>query len=406
MFAAILRRCLYVFLSLHFIACGVPHDSSQDAPVILPRTKAIILVPGFKGSVLSDAQTKDTVWIDLSNALWGNKSLAISLPDISLKKPGREVFVDGVLDTIPILWGLFSYNAYGNAIRKIEAIDFDDTQLYTFAYDWRRDLSESAKELSKFVTQVHANGQNDITLIGHSMGGLIAAYYIRYGDQTLETSKENWEGAARVNRVVFSGTPFRGAATIFNDMQQGINAGINSSLLSSEALSTFPACYQLLPGVNEITLVDEKNNPLPHVMHDGNAWSKNGWGLLRESEDLSSEEIVKRTEYTKRELDRAALFSKKITDDTVEAKLFHHIPILNLAGKGKDTIAKIHVSAEQKRELFYDDGDSVVPITSSRLPKAFYELGDVDEKELVADHGSILSSDESVGAIKEFLGSK
>ena len=90
-------------------------------------------------------------------------------------------------------------------------------------------------------------GKKDISIVAHSMGGLIVSYYLRYGTQDIESAVENWKGAEDLQRVVLAGVPFLGVMNSFRNMNFGVTVGWNSSLLSSEAYASFPASYYTLP---------------------------------------------------------------------------------------------------------------------------------------------------------------
>ena len=76
------------------------------------------------------------------------------------------------------------------------AIDYgeDHYTCFQFDYDWRRDIVESAQRLHAFVLKKRRYVQEEIRkrfivsdadvrfdLVAHSMGGLVARYYLRYG---------------------------------------------------------------------------------------------------------------------------------------------------------------------------------------------------------------------------------
>ena len=46
--------------------------------------------------------------------------------------------------------------------------------LYTFPYDWRVDLFETARMLADKLDQIYQTGAKQITIVAHSMGGLVA----------------------------------------------------------------------------------------------------------------------------------------------------------------------------------------------------------------------------------------
>ncbi len=77
-----------------------------------------------------------------------------------------------------------------------------DTDLFIFAYDWRKPLSVLADRLKNFIDTNIPPGEK-VNIVGHSMGGLVARAYA----QTNGTSK--------VNKIVTIGTPNMGVTKAY-----------------------------------------------------------------------------------------------------------------------------------------------------------------------------------------------
>lgn len=83
----------------------------------------------------------------------------------------------------------------------------DPPTLFTFAYDWRKSISITAQGLADLldhVVRAHREAV-ELSLIGHSMGGLVCRYYLESGDFSARPA------FARVRRLITLGTPHRGA---------------------------------------------------------------------------------------------------------------------------------------------------------------------------------------------------
>jgi len=125
--------------------------------------------------------------------------------------------------------------------------DDEVTPVFPFEYDWRQDCTLTADLLDRFVDEVIARTKllphyrdEDfrVDLVGHSMGGLIIADYLkRYGHK------------GKVRRVVSIGTPFQGAvdAVLKLIIGKGHLTGENPRDRERVAARTIPALYQLLP---------------------------------------------------------------------------------------------------------------------------------------------------------------
>lgn len=121
------------------------------------------------------------------------------------------------------------------------------TPVFGFAYDWRQDCTRSADLLDEFVDEVLARAAliphyRDeafrVDLVGHSMGGLIIADYLkRHGKKK------------KVRRVVSIGTPVEGSIDAIQKLATGMGSltGENPRDRERETARTLPSIYQLLP---------------------------------------------------------------------------------------------------------------------------------------------------------------
>lgn len=94
-----------------------------------------------------------------------------------------------------------------------DVIDYGDQHFtcFQFDYEWRRDIVESAVQLYRFIRVKQAYIKRPVAkrfavkiehvkfdMVAHSMGGLVARYYIRYGTQELPLDGSlpelNWKG--------------------------------------------------------------------------------------------------------------------------------------------------------------------------------------------------------------------
>jgi pimeloyl-ACP methyl ester carboxylesterase len=139
--------------------------------------------------------------------------------------------------------------------------------LLEFAYDFRQDNRRSAAALGAAIERW--NPSAPITIIAHSMGCLIARYYI-----------ERLGGKRNVERVVLLGGPHAGTPYTFAGLLSGPNLlplGMMNARLR-EQLATFPSWYQILPTYPCIThgdatldvLADDSWVPERHrgMLHD------------------------------------------------------------------------------------------------------------------------------------------
>ena len=199
-------------------------------------TEVAILIPGIMGSVLKLGD--EVIWPGPLSSLW--------LPFARMRDLLREDLV--ATDCIR-RYALSSQ--YQSLIDWLAPLGFSETDgtLIVAAYDWRRDNLLSAGILAGHIEDAVARHGDDveITLLAHSMGGLVARAYLESG------AFDGRAGFGRVRRLFMLGTPHCGAATAL-----GAVLGYERQLFLSpdqvlQAASDprYPAAYQLLPPEGE-----------------------------------------------------------------------------------------------------------------------------------------------------------
>ena len=289
-----------------------------------PDRNPVIVIPGILGSRLEDSQTEKVVWgafgsgaVDPTSAE-GARLLALPMkPGTDLKDLRDSVQQAGALDRLVLkLFGIpLELNAYYNILQTLgvggyrdqllaesHAVDYGDLHFtcFQFDYDWRRDLVESAQALDRFIQAKKVEVQQEIftrygvkrenikfDLVAHSMGSLVARYYLRYGAADLPADGSlpplTWEGAKHVDHLVMIGPPNAGSVETLTTLTEGL---IPSPLLSTyppAIVGTMPSVYQLLPRSRHQALRDVNGQPVKDVF-DSALWKKHGWGLADPSQ--------------------------------------------------------------------------------------------------------------------------
>ncbi len=145
--------------------------------------------------------------------------------------------------------------------------------VFPFAYDWRQPLETSETRLAAFVEEVIARtslmthyardgyrGRRTVSLIGHSMGGLVIGGYVA-----------SPAAIGRVKKVATLATPYRGSFEAVIKIVTG-TANLGTSAPSSrerEAARLTPALYYLMPALPDgITVAPG----LPPTLYDPGCW--------------------------------------------------------------------------------------------------------------------------------------
>jgi hypothetical protein len=211
------------------------------------------LLPGITGSVLQ--KNKKDVWAVTTESVGGAlTSLGRNLEALELKDDPQDVedLGDGVVATglfpdvhlIPGFWKIDGYSGVRAALSQ--RLNLDGAQNYVeFPYDWRRDNRVAARKLARLVPawlaqwkKVSGNDDSKVVFIAHSMGGLVARYYL-----------ECLQGWRYARKLITFGTPYRGSLNALDFLSNGYRktfAGFNVADLST-LMRSFTSVYQLLP---------------------------------------------------------------------------------------------------------------------------------------------------------------
>ncbi len=211
----------------------------------------VVVLPGILGSVLR-RDGKD-VWSvspgAIGRALW---SLGGSLNDLAIGDDPWEAddLGDGVVATrllpdvhlVPGLWGIDGYSGIASMIT--DHFDVEPGRTYVeFPYDWRRDNRVAARLLRRLVDEkLHAQRQVNrdakVVLVGHSMGGLVARYFL-----------ECLDGWRDTRLLITFGTPHRGSLNAVDFLANGFVKKVGPLKVTdlTTLLRSLTSVYQLLP---------------------------------------------------------------------------------------------------------------------------------------------------------------
>jgi pimeloyl-ACP methyl ester carboxylesterase len=216
-----------------------------------PMGDVVVLLPGILGSAL--ARDGKEVWAPspgaIGRALW---TLGRSVRSLTLEEDPWEQddLGDGVTATrlmpdihiIPGLWGIDGYTAISRLI--CDRFDVVPGETYIeFPYDWRRDNRVAARRLRALADEkLHAQRQHNpdakLVLVGHSMGGLVARYFL-----------ECLDGWRDTRMLISFGTPHRGSLNALDFLVNGFVKKVGPLKVAdlTGLLRSLTSVYQLVP---------------------------------------------------------------------------------------------------------------------------------------------------------------
>ncbi len=365
------------------------------------KSSAIILVPGFKGTALARVDTGERVWITASEALFGNATLASNDSRLGLQA-ALDLVPDGLLKRVRIVPGILALDVYGSLSATLHKRFQPGADIVEFAYDWRQDPMEAVTALGALVSSLHTRGVGSVSLVTHSFGGYITAYYLRYGVQDPEHASETWEGAGQVDNVILMGTPYRGAMLKFRDMLAGETIGLNGSLLDATAHSSFPSSYFLLPAPTEAAFMSLRGEPLPISLYSAWSWRDHAWGLLVYDSVPSLQVNNGRLTFVATHLDRAARVSRLVNAPPGRLPP-SSLKVLSIVGRGRATLAQASMDYNKLEFTLFEDGDGVVTAQSAALPAAYRQAAETRTVETPAAHRALWNGEDVEEQILRFL---
>lgn len=314
-------------------------------PTIIPP---VILVPGITASVLHDEYElpPEAVWTTVLKRRYERVTLhPLTLhaehPPYELREPAR-VAPHGPFPLI-----------YEDLVEELRDGLSDHAgapvPVFPFGYDWRMPLDLTEERLAAFVDEVidrtllirhyrddpAFRDHPTVTLIGHSMGGLIIAGYV-----------ERHTGR-RVHKVVTLATPFRGSYEAVLKVATGTaDFGDDSGKARERRMARLtPALYHLLPGFGAL---DTAGDGLPTDLYDPGAWQPS---VVRSIERQVSGWDISGPDLFRAMLDQARAHRDRISalrlDDPDDARPCHLSRDRWLAIAGADRETRVGLRVER-----------------------------------------------------------
>jgi hypothetical protein len=188
-----------------------------------PVRDVVVIVPGILGSVLEKGGKE--IWgLSAEAGVRGLLTAGKSVKALELDgdSPTDEFLDDDVratalIDDLHLIPGLWKIDGYGRIAAVLrQQLDLQDgVNLFTFPYDWRRDIRSSAIRLQKasagwLEERRKTEPDAKLVLLCHSMGSLVARWFLH-----------KLGGWRDTRLVVTFGAPYRGSINPIDFMSNG-----------------------------------------------------------------------------------------------------------------------------------------------------------------------------------------
>jgi hypothetical protein len=362
-----------------------------------PDVPATVIVPGILGSELVHPDGTQA-WLNAGNAL-GHHDLSLPLEPSSIRSSDGLVPA-GLIGVDAVLPRLFGFTEYGDLLDLLENAGFHRDRhpsgrgavYHVFTYDWRRDLVDAARRLGDALdalAEERGDREARFNLVAHSMGGLVARYYLRFGSAE-PGGPVTWAGASRIRNLVVVATPNGGSIPSLDAILNGNRVGLSTTTLAGPVIASFPSIYQLLPHSGTTPLLDQRAEPLDVDLLDPATWERFAWGAY----DPGAGDGTRRDPEAERAFLHAALARARVFHRALSATVSEPCPcrVVVLGGDCLPTLARAIVAERPGESPRFD------PLTRAESA-AMYEAGDgrVTRASVLASHLPIADDESGCG---------
>ena len=224
------------------------------------QTDVVVVLPGIMGSTLR--RGKRLVWAPSAGAAlgaistFGQSVKRMQLPDgIGDEHPEDAVEPVALMPDLHVLPGVWTaVKGYDRLLERLRSLGYREADapgdaspgnLLAVPYDWRLSNRYTGAWLAKIVEPAlerwraqggrYADAQ--LVFVCHSMGGLVARWYI-----------EHCGGAEITRKLITFGTPYRGAAKALEQLVNGVDRRVGPFSFDLTGFArSLPSLHQLLP---------------------------------------------------------------------------------------------------------------------------------------------------------------
>jgi hypothetical protein len=201
-------------------------------------TGDVVIMGGYRGSILRSTKTNRQVWVPVKVGLNIRKvDLEVGLEPEDEERMKEKIYPSGMLQNIgpvDISKRLFK------RIAECENVRNGKLRVWNYGYDWRLSPHLLSRQLTEFLENLTSNkgskdgsGSGGATVIAHSLGGLITRHVVN-------SRPELFSG------VVYAGVP-QACVNILGPIRNGDAVLLSSRVLTAQVNFTLRTSFVLLP---------------------------------------------------------------------------------------------------------------------------------------------------------------
>lgn len=300
---------------------------------------------------------------------------------------GQETIISR-MDPSVLLDSVFGQSVYGNLTKSFSDLGYaSGTELFTVPYDWRLSVASSTFRLEEAVASaLHESPTGKVSIVAHSMGGLLAKEYLRGVTST-----------SFIDKLVLLGVPELGSPKAFKALTYGDNFGFGFgpvdifNIERSKIISqNMPGVYELLPSREYFArsrpyIYDATGDAVSVPDYDGSSAF-----MMRDPDDQRNQFLLGRSDQTHSVLDGAGF-------NVATSSLYR------IAGcQNPKTIGMIRVYPDAEFDIDPIDGDGTVPLASATASEAGHAYYALHSKTRI-DHMGLAGDERILGLVKSII---
>ncbi|KAI1082179.1 hypothetical protein F5B20DRAFT_25814 [Whalleya microplaca] len=230
-------------------------------------TGDIVVMGGYRGSVLRSTKTNRQVWVPVKVGLNIRKvNLEVGLNREDEERMEETIYASGMLKNIgpvDISKRLFK------RLRECENAKQGKLRVWDYGYDWRLSPHLLSRKLETFLETLPSNQGHDnlegrgAMVIAHSLGGLITRHVVNQRPELF-------------SGVIYAGTPQR-CVNILGPIRNGDAVLFNEKVLTAQVNFTLRTSFALLPEDGFCYINKHTGEQYPVDFYDPQEWVKYCW---------------------------------------------------------------------------------------------------------------------------------